>query len=130
LASALRRGLQRRQRFIRIANAVALVAILLTVRFIVDRCARRERPFEEQTDVIARVEQRSRRQPDTLADAHQRAGLNGFFGKDTGDGVLEVPTLLKLHGGWIGPSTAEFLPSLPEGRYRVQAVVQHLDGFE
>src|SRR5262245_17040905 len=130
LASALRRGLQRRQRFIRIASAVALVATLLTVGFIVDRWVRRERPFEEQADVVARVERLSRREPVTLVDAQQRARMNWIFGKDTGHVVLEDPTLLQLHGRWIGPSTAEFLPSLPEGRYRVQAVVQHLTGFE
>jgi len=129
-ASALRRGLQRRQRYIRIAIAVALVATLLAVGFAVDRWVSRERPFEEQADVVARVEQLSRREPVTLVDAQQRARMNWIFGKDTGHVFLEDPTLLQLHGRWIGPSTAEFLPSLPEGRYRVRAVVQHVSGFE
>src|SRR5262249_47561348 len=93
LASALRRRLQRRQRYIRIASAVALVATLLTVGFIVDRWVRRERPFEEQADVVARVERLSRREPVTLVDAQQRARMNWIFGKDTGHVVLGLPPL-------------------------------------
>jgi len=130
LASALRQRLQRRQRFLLVMKVVALVATVLTVGFIVDRWARRERTFEEQPDVVARVEQLSRREPVTLVDAQHRARMNWIFGKDTVHVVEDDPKLLKLFGRWTGPSTAEFLPSLPAGRYRVRAVVRHDSGFE
>jgi hypothetical protein len=47
------------------------------------------------------------------------------FGPDTIHQVEADPGHLTLHTKWAGPATAEFLPALPPGRYRVRAELRH-----
>jgi hypothetical protein len=88
----------------------------------------KETPFEDLPEVRQALADLAERKEVVFVDGQRRAPYRWLFGPDTGREVEGEADGLTLHTKWSGPAAAEFLPSLPPGRYRVRAEVRHDDG--
>jgi serine/threonine protein kinase len=133
LAAALRVGLPRRRRWVWVASTTAMLLLVGTVGVIGMLSERRpsyhqvahKLRFEERPEVVDAMERLANGQEVVLVDKDRRAPFDPLFGMETCRVVESDPAMLTLHSRWNGPGTAEFLPALPPGRYRVRAVVRH-----
>ena len=142
LAAALRVGLPRRRRWVWVASSTAMLLLVGTVGIIgmfkenrpsyPEAAPKLERKapthnlrFEERPDVVDAMARLAKGEEVVLVDRDRRAPFNPLFGAETCRIVETDPAMLTLYSRWNGPGTAEFLPTLPPGRFRVRAVVRH-----
>ena len=131
LANELRTGLKRgRQRAWAVSAAVVL-ALALVAGVVIGLWKPWHRTpvaFADTPEVRRTIADLAQRKEVTLVDEKRRAPYRWVFGPDTGRSVDSDARWLTLHTKWSGPATAEFVPSLPPGNYRIRAIIRHDDG--
>jgi hypothetical protein len=132
LAAALKAGLQRGRRARWLVAGAAVLALALAAGIIGGRWAFGPTPetrFEDLPEVVSAKEKLAKGDEVVFVDSERRAPFNPLFGKETCRVVESDPATLTLHSRWNGPGAAEFLPTLPPGRYSVRAIVRHDDSY-
>jgi hypothetical protein len=131
LAGTLRAGLQRKRRTLWLLGGATALALLLAMGIVGGRWAfgpAKETQFEDLPEVVSATERLARGEEVVFVDRDRRAPFRQVFGTNTCRIVESDLATLTLYSRWGGPGTAEFLPKLPVGRYRVRAVVRHDSG--
>ncbi|MBO0697740.1 MAG: serine/threonine protein kinase [Zavarzinella sp.] len=133
LAAALRTGLHRGRRVRWWVGAIAVLALVVTagvigVRVGLGNADPPQPEFEELPEVVGAMERLANNEEVVLVDKNRRAPFRRPFGNDTLRVLERDPAVLTLYSRWTGPGTAEFLPALPPGRFRVRAIVRHDSG--
>jgi serine/threonine protein kinase len=139
LAKALRTGLQRPRRRAWVMGSVAVLAAVLAIGLVGGQwllsylkpktadtpLLSADIPFAEKSEVRSAISDLEDKKEVVLVDETRRAPYRWVFGPETGREVSSDPGCLTLHTKWSGPATAEFLPNLPPGKYRIRAVIKH-----
>jgi hypothetical protein len=133
LSAELHAGLRRRRRQTWLIGSAALLALVMCAGIVLGRWALTpETPqpvaFSEMLEVQEALTRLREGKEVTLVDGAHRAPHRWVFGPETGRMVDDDSPYLVLLSKWTGQGAVEFLPSLPPGKYQIDAKIRHDSG--